>query len=143
MDDIKVATSLLDLPAEIWSKIGKLAVDVSKPITSGDFFTHPPRYFQPPITRTCRVLREELLPYFFSTRTVIWFPTYSVVKLGNWLRALDPEMRRAISGICTEALPRSVQLLEYQLEEAWRVSLSLVLLEEAEGPWRKYVVRFR
>lgn len=71
---------LLDLPAEIWSKIGHYAIDAElvytlKDICSPDCLPFDQIEFngiqwphQPAITRTCRVLREELLPYFYQTK---------------------------------------------------------------------------
>ncbi|KAK4611497.1 hypothetical protein CLAFUW4_13210 [Fulvia fulva] len=62
---------LLDLPPEIWSQIGKLVVDNEANLPYYDFLTverlsrgQP----QPPVTRVCKVLREELLPYYYKTK---------------------------------------------------------------------------
>ncbi|KAK4497309.1 hypothetical protein PRZ48_011759 [Zasmidium cellare] len=57
---------LLDLPPEIWSKIGKMVIDDIPEVTMYTFRRFPCKDHQAPILRTCRVVREELLPYFWE-----------------------------------------------------------------------------
>lgn len=51
---------LLDLPAELWSKIGKIAIDDAPSFTYNPLaLRYPPdTKGQPDITRICRVLRD-------------------------------------------------------------------------------------
>ncbi|KAK4612309.1 hypothetical protein CLAFUW4_13025 [Fulvia fulva] len=66
---------LLDLPPELWIRIGKFAIDVyprvaSRFARSSRGYSPSRRHFplQPGITRVCTMLRAELLPYYYRTR---------------------------------------------------------------------------
>ncbi|KAK4623751.1 hypothetical protein CLAFUW4_05338 [Fulvia fulva] len=90
---------LLDLAPEIWSTIGKLAVD-DHPRPHELF--HPYRGrgapHQPPITRVCRILRGELLPYFYRTWGSHMIHWGNAGSTGRWLRAIGVENRRHVRG---------------------------------------------
>lgn len=65
---------LLSLPSEIWSAICKLAFIEEKAIwligkrEEGEY---QDGVYQPPITRVCRLIRDEALPFFYSLNTFI------------------------------------------------------------------------
>lgn len=77
-------TGLLDFPAEIWVKIGRYAVNAEpyyelEEICAPDCLPFHHIEFdgvqwphQPAITRTCRILREELLGYYYRTKIDFW-----------------------------------------------------------------------
>ncbi|KAK4610494.1 hypothetical protein CLAFUW4_14199 [Fulvia fulva] len=105
---------LLDLPAEIWSHVGKLAIDAS-PVIDNEAVEHCTvshqqtrhsarqglRVYQPPITKVSRALREELLPYYYQTKICIWWDMCSILNkrhLLGWLKAIGEDNRRNLGG---------------------------------------------
>ncbi|KAK3661617.1 hypothetical protein LTR56_000105 [Elasticomyces elasticus] len=60
---------LLDLPDELWSRICRLAIAQAEPIFLPESFW-PEEYKEavcpPPITRVCKIVREEVLDEFYS-----------------------------------------------------------------------------
>ncbi|KAK4957167.1 rRNA-binding ribosome biosynthesis protein rpf2 [Elasticomyces elasticus] len=90
----KKTTGLLDLPAEIWTQIGREVVTSEDPIalepnyTDGHYRMRR-NVLQPGITRVCRILREELLPIFYANHS-IYKTNYHVntTLLVRWLRNL-------------------------------------------------------
>ncbi|KXS94277.1 hypothetical protein AC579_7283 [Pseudocercospora musae] len=109
---------LLDLPPELWVNIGQLAVDEAahstrdydeKALSEIDFSTWPwtentaeqnKRLAQPAITKVCRVLRQELLPYHYEANVSLaifgclidWFPD----RVNPWLSAIGRESRQKL-----------------------------------------------
>lgn len=100
-------TSLLDLPAELWSRICKLAVIYNQPIVvlaskpapyilSGSEDEYDPNYevtvspsehsiqrsmlLQPPITRVCRAIRAECLSTYYSSNIFYGYDCWDVSK---------------------------------------------------------------
>ncbi|KAK4612296.1 hypothetical protein CLAFUW4_13450 [Fulvia fulva] len=105
---------LLDLPAEIWSKIGKLAIDNTTTLTASNIKCLKPQYhgrssydrsaaIQPAITRTCRALRYELLHYYYRTTIAIHTKdgedALELDAIGDWLRSIGAVNRRCVSGV--------------------------------------------
>lgn len=124
---------LLDLPLEIWSKIGRLTLDEAMPfrLDSGIIERHS-RCHQPPLTRTSRVLREELLSYSYSIKVNIQYA--AAYNLGRWLRALDSDVRRAIRGIETDVSrsgPMTQTASQQLMVGDWKVGL---VLDEVIAP---------
>ncbi|KAK4612110.1 hypothetical protein CLAFUW4_13356 [Fulvia fulva] len=150
-------TSLLDLPAEIWSQIGKLVIDDTLSYTYTMAIQRPPeRPHQPPITRVCRVLRVELLHYFYSTKIDICgafeVPAsshISLVKVGNWLRQMGPDNRRSLRGVAVrgpETLGAKGKKQGWRYSPGWGFDFEL-----GEGkpvaapygcPWYEFEVKF-
>ncbi|KAI6798132.1 hypothetical protein KC363_g717 [Hortaea werneckii] len=89
---------LLDLPPELWARICTLAILDPADITIQHAY-HPnlvcSQTLQPPLTRTCRVLRGECVPLFYKLVNFIILDEYVDVD-GNlkWLRSLGKENRR-------------------------------------------------
>ncbi|EME48264.1 hypothetical protein DOTSEDRAFT_78310 [Dothistroma septosporum NZE10] len=75
---------LLDLPPELWVKIGKLAIDEAPTYTDGGrSLLSPVRQYhikrlvgtdRPAVTRTCAMLCAESLPYYYRTKVDIVVP---------------------------------------------------------------------
>ncbi|KAK5691494.1 hypothetical protein LTR97_011487 [Elasticomyces elasticus] len=83
---------LLDLPDEIWSRICRLAVSDGDTILLKDYT--PPKVFaqavsQPPITRVCRVIREETLGQYYLKARIKFITFRNADILLEWLRALQ------------------------------------------------------
>ncbi|KAK1822280.1 hypothetical protein LTR12_003220 [Friedmanniomyces endolithicus] len=96
---------LLSLPAELWAKIGKEIIKNTR--TTGDWpwsYDSQEVLCQPAITRTCRVLREELLPHFYASCVQFNFvfdlnredgyDTYTLQEKLVWLHSIGPANRR-------------------------------------------------
>ena len=95
---------LLDLPPEIWSNIGKLVVDETETITAYIIYqcaraAEPADTRQPAVTRTCRILRSELLAYYYKHKVDARMTPTSAAspKVGKWLRAIGQQNRMVIS----------------------------------------------
>ncbi|KAK4611728.1 hypothetical protein CLAFUW4_13312 [Fulvia fulva] len=118
---------LLDLPAEIWSKIGKIVIADSNHLSATAFWEspkHPDFYHQPPIPRTCRILREEPLPQFYSTRVHIHCANFSRITV--WLRRIGPELRRCLRGtVVLRSLFESEEHFRQRLMRTLGVELEL------------------
>ena len=62
--------------------------------------TLPAKVHQPPITRTCRCLREELMPYYYGSKVSVDFMLGGDIgKVGKWLRITGPDNRRMVRGM--------------------------------------------
>ena len=138
-------TSLLDLPPEIWSKIGKLVIDDCKLLISRDFLTcfydacrrtmPPPQ--QPAVTRAIVALRGKLLPYYYTTKVAIYAQLHDKA-IASWLRSLDPDHRRSISGFEILLPSRPDDMGRYRKQETmlktvkdeWAVQCEFELIEE-------------
>lgn len=112
---------LLDLPPEIWSRIGKFAIDNVKRMTWWDLVNANASSRQPSITRTCICLRKELLPYYYCTKIEVIIGWCDLHTWSPWLRALSPASRRLIHGLlmdCFRASRDQFQpFLEAELEQ--------------------------
>lgn len=110
--------SLLNLPAEIWSKIGRYAVDNAYTLTGSYFIRGESWPYQPGIIQASRALRQELLPYFLSTKIEVGgapCDKLAIVAIGKWLHALEPDMRHLVRGIFAEGKPLEGEALEEYL----------------------------
>lgn len=101
---------LLDLPKELWSEIGKMAVDNHASLHFGEsccFYvvdngeTRRSRDGRvsniPPVTQTCAAMREELLSYYYVTKVDINVILRTSLggegrRLAHWLRSIEPRM---------------------------------------------------
>ena len=111
-------TSLLDLPAAIWSKIGRLAVDNAWALTGSYFIREEEWPYQPCIIQASRALRQELLPYFLSTKIMVGRVECDILARKaccKWLFALELEMRRHVRGFFAEGRPLEGEALEEYL----------------------------
>ncbi|KAK4497310.1 hypothetical protein PRZ48_011760 [Zasmidium cellare] len=80
---------LLDLPPELWVKIGKYAIDDAPKVTEQNFLEASDikhsewasvkearaALIQPAITKICQVMRNELLPYYYQAKFHVVFNT--------------------------------------------------------------------
>ncbi|KAK6394999.1 hypothetical protein LTR65_001188 [Meristemomyces frigidus] len=98
---------LLGLPAELWIEIGKKTILVEMRIREGlvgDRWYRVPAA-QPAITRLCKIMRVELLPYFYKTcfsgtvrvSQILLDPLYS--EMSRWLNAIGPSNRRLLDDV--------------------------------------------
>ncbi|KAK4611877.1 hypothetical protein CLAFUW4_12865 [Fulvia fulva] len=124
--DLKPRTGLLDLPPELWSKIGKLVIDDSPLITERSLETiqywKTRKSYQPAIIRTCRSLRHELLPYLYRTRVLVMCGTspadFSTV--ARWLHAMSSDMRRRVRGVRLSAV--DIDLWSYAVNSKLKIT---------------------
>ncbi|UJO23814.1 uncharacterized protein CLAFUR5_12682 [Fulvia fulva] len=153
--------SLLDLPAELWSKIGKLAIENSpffrtSSLDEPDFdliaqekWQRMLRLHQPAITRTCRALREELLPYFYQQRVIMNEAPFAswehVHRLGQFLRAIGRDNRRHVTGgqvFSYDDTAGGTEKLEDMIRRKWKVQCEVVVLAEHDAGLIKYGLHF-
>ncbi|SMY24042.1 unnamed protein product [Zymoseptoria tritici ST99CH_1A5] len=103
---------LLDLPDELWVKIGKMVIDDWRSIklttpADFDFLKRVPaaKMDPPPILHTCSALRNELRLYYYGSDKfevgvrragVMWRSAQDLV--GRYLVAIGPEARRQLRG---------------------------------------------
>ncbi|SMR52527.1 unnamed protein product [Zymoseptoria tritici ST99CH_3D1] len=111
-EDQEQSFRLLDLPDELWVKIGKMIIDDWRPInltTAADFdvlkCVPTAKMRPPPILHTCSALRNELRPYYYGGDKfevgIQWygFGRRSALDLvGRYLVAIGPEARRQLRG---------------------------------------------
>ncbi|OQO04181.1 hypothetical protein B0A48_10791 [Cryoendolithus antarcticus] len=86
----RLAFRLLDLPPEIWLAIGAYAV-LKPPLNVTLAETNDLQakmVAQPAITRTCRLLRKELLPVFYKRNTFSALHLYKVSCIRKWFAAI-------------------------------------------------------
>lgn len=138
----KKPTSLLDLPAEIWSEIGRLVIDNTTPVRpsySGceNFCTcrkwPPPQ--QPAITQVSRVLREELLPYYYATKVTISV-SLDHYATDKWLSAIGERNRRHVTGL-TIVGPKWQIIDEEIMDIAWGIRAEIVQTKRAPDGWHE------
>lgn len=121
---------LLDLPAEIWSKIGKFAIDagplVDKEALLDSMKNKTARsWHQPAIAIACRCLREELLPYFYKNMVELAFTWHDVItqsrstrrsrradNCGQCLRAIGSSNRRSMRNVSLQSYVYNKNILE-------------------------------
>ena len=103
--------------------------------------------YQPPITRTCRLLRAELLPLFYKTH--VRARIHRGIGRGfeskvAWLKAIGPENRKLVAGVEVVAIPRTVVKVGQYLESklGLKVKLGGALEEFMESGRNIYPVSF-
>lgn len=123
---------LLDLPPELWSKIGRIAID------KGDddpWWCHISKrsseaVVAPPIAQTCRALRYELLPYYYETRVEIRDVQLDLgVELRNigiWLMAVGHAHRACIRNVTVSVASGEAETWESDTMKIWGVDFKLV-----------------
>lgn len=102
---------LLDLPNELWIEIGKLAIDEhpiehrpwEAPRGYSDKATLQHRNGQPAITRVCRILRQELMPYYHKHKIhcVVRYrhQNNDWPQAWHWLKHIDSTARRRLGPV--------------------------------------------
>ncbi|KAK4611483.1 hypothetical protein CLAFUW4_12813 [Fulvia fulva] len=137
----KKKRGLLDLPAEIWSKIGKVVIDETPLFTDSDI---SPDYIMdwsdnntevlPRISLACRALREELLPYFYEKNVFLCFMSPNVEgtekyeDVGRFLRAIGKENRTSLKArFCNIGNSMSIKKqFETVAMKMWKLPFKLV-----------------
>ena len=105
---------------------------------------------QPAITRTCQILRAELLPYYYIARVLIDVDDLGSRSnlVGKWLRAIGPENRKFVDVRVarwghelwhTWFPPGTHQATEKSLKKHWKVDLRVELLQ-SDPEWYGDVV---
>lgn len=113
---------------------------------------------QPAITRTCSILRAELLPYYYKTSVSIDIEELGSQSstVGKWLRAIGPENRLLVEvrvkheGGRRRTIWRSYgysysygsdqqQITEKMLKKHWKIEL-IIKLRESDPEWYGDVV---
>lgn len=143
--DLTQRKGLLDLPPEIWSHIGKLAIDQVPTFSNFQLPDWKSTYHQPPLTRTCRLLREENLPYFYSTRIRV-----RCVEIQDdtecLLEAIGHENSTKLRDLVWVSFAVDVKLAEAEMEEKWGGEVRLGKFDQyvsaLELPLTRYEVRF-
>ena len=117
---------LLDLPPELWSKIGKLVIH-GEPVLDNDALEmheinvntlgKPSTITESPsITRVCRVVRGELLPYYYTTKIHCFALDRDIIlDISAWIERIGTEHRRIVRGVYL-VLPTDV--VEGEMDEA-------------------------
>lgn len=88
---------LFDLPPELWLRICAMAVIQAKPLQIGkEAYLRDSMAIvkQPAITRTCRLIRDETLPIFYSSNTFEMFHGYDVPCPRKFIVAIGDANRR-------------------------------------------------
>ncbi|KAK4612287.1 hypothetical protein CLAFUW4_12866 [Fulvia fulva] len=127
--------SLLDLPPELWSHIGKLSTDAWIEDWWSPFHSLSESLAQPPIAQTCRTLRGKLLPYFFRRNelfTDCWKRGYKWTECGRFLRALERGTRRLIGGWKVQVgsgkyAEEDLETMKDYMDTTWSVEYELEL----------------
>ncbi|EME40171.1 hypothetical protein DOTSEDRAFT_38155 [Dothistroma septosporum NZE10] len=135
-DDYLQRKSVLDLPTEIWGKIGKPAIEDGKFYTKRNVIqyriktTRQREHYRPPIIRVCRVLRQDLLPLWYDSKVRLCVQVLHDNEELDWItlrwRSLCAETRESI--ICatmskeSESLTRVQRMLgiPHELGPAWK-----------------------
>ncbi|KAK5677497.1 hypothetical protein LTS10_010069 [Elasticomyces elasticus] len=133
---------LLDLPAEIWIKIGQLAIDATPRVHVNTYnlcgvgnkvrpslqkFQDLVR--QPAITATCRILRAELLPYAYQNQYLFrcfgdgWDAERTW--LSQWLRSIGAANRESLRGVELMAEPKGIEESRAILRRSLKVAFEL------------------
>lgn len=131
---------LLDLPPELWIRIGKFAIDVyprvaSRFARSSRGYSPSRRHFplQPGITRVCTMLRAELLPYYYRTRIRLEV-SHHVVEVGRWLRHIGPANRKLLRVLwLSQNYNRGEGAMEQRLRDVWKVEFEIEGLASLRG----------
>ncbi|KAK4621254.1 hypothetical protein CLAFUW4_06980 [Fulvia fulva] len=134
---------LLDLPDELWAKIGKLALDDIEPLCSEylDYLVYDdddkvqiPQ--KPAITRTCKALRHELLPLYYEQKIDLDLRESRFWLWGSltrrWLQAIGATNRKAIRGMSLVSSDWDIDYLNKELRLRWGVGLKLEITWELD-----------
>ena len=121
---------LLDLPVEMWTHICQLAISRPEPIKV--FNKLCPRLnaaavAQPPITRTCKLIRAETLPLFYEKHIFLVHRQNSMPRqLCAWLLAIGPTNRAHLRHLYSMSTSSSLtEHIEQQFD--WEDSASPTL----------------
>ncbi|KAK4891953.1 hypothetical protein LTR27_009478 [Elasticomyces elasticus] len=89
------AFRLLDLPPELFVRIGRYAIPYNRTLSLGTN-GNGRLVLQPAITRVCKVLREELLPVFYSRNTFTYHDRNQMMinRLTSFLRRVPTACKK-------------------------------------------------
>ena len=93
---------LLDLPPELWLRICEYAVKKPKPIRVGKEPNPKDQMAvvqQPAITRTCRLLRIEALPMYYTLNTFEMLHCFGVPCPRKWIVAIGAVHRQRMKSM--------------------------------------------
>lgn len=98
-DQQQSASPLLRLPAELRNRIYELALTRQGPRKMIKAWDRPGR--QPGLTRTCRAIRAEALPIFYSINEFLTSPLCPEDEqvMSAWLRAIERENREHLDHV--------------------------------------------
>lgn len=131
--------SLLDLPAEIWAQIGRLAIDATpqldrSAVTPWEACKGGSPARQPAITRTCRILRQELLPYYYKTRVQMTIYAGLVSDpesdVERWLQAIGHENRLSLRGLQVVSVVMDADAAAAKAKRHWGLQVEFVKTDE-------------
>ncbi|SMY24033.1 unnamed protein product [Zymoseptoria tritici ST99CH_1A5] len=108
---------LLDLPDELWARIGKTVIEASAPIHVTRANPEGLKTALPSILHTCSALRNELLLSYYSTKFGIDLTTHYLWGT-DWLRGNLGRYLRLIGSDAASALPASYD--SYWYWSGWR-----------------------
>ncbi|KAK6440712.1 hypothetical protein LTR95_003071 [Oleoguttula sp. CCFEE 5521] len=117
----RLAFRLLDLPPELWLAIGTYAV-LKSPLNVTLAETNKLQakmVAQPAITRTCRILRNELLPIFYNRNSFAALHLHRVSCIRKWFAAIGQVHCEAMGTFTFLAQYRS----EFWVEQFKRVGI--------------------
>lgn len=97
--DKRQAISLLDLPDELWSLIGMMVVDEMPIVTTLDLRDRRRgvQCTRPALAQTCRLLHNELLPYYLLNKVSIAITAADFGDLSPWLQAIPAPHRKHLT----------------------------------------------
>lgn len=141
---------LLDLPPELWLRIGQLAVDSANNDRTDHFepfnmyqllvTTAAPvscvsvwqDYLPPPITLVCKTLRHEMLSYHYRSRFKCYIFAYNadwtIKVIGTWLRAIGPIARSSLEDVVCYVAGNEDDITKFEarLKELFRLPVKIV-----------------
>ncbi|KAK4497317.1 hypothetical protein PRZ48_011767 [Zasmidium cellare] len=142
---------LLDLPPELWIKIGQMTIDALAPIENKDIITWSRSWHtgkkpnqKPTLALTCHQLHAELMPYFYNTKMKLTWElnSYFEVHLGKWLNCIGAENRKHVKGmraLVWRSKGDSVKKKQRELGEFWKLKVDMTptwsRCEEKTGRW--------
>ena len=142
---------LLDLPPELWLRICEFAVIKSRPIQIGrepDPADQMAMVSQPDITRTCRLLRSEGLPLFYSANVFEMYHYFGIPCPRRWILAIGEGNRQrmrtmtVVSGCHKDFWKGSFQRAAIDVEIDYDGPAQRVAALLFQGSFNKYEVRF-
>lgn len=101
---------LFDLPPELWLRVCEFAVIRPSTIRVGkepSLVDQVAITRQPAITRTCRLLRHESLPLFYSSNTFEMLHCSGVPCPRNWIKAIGSDHRRRMKSMLMSEFEKS------------------------------------
>lgn len=97
---------MLDLPPELWSRIGGFAVTDDEALQLRQYRPDEANCAavrQPDLTRTCRIVRKEALKLFYRNNRFIVIAVNRYANWTLWLSAIGPENRRYLQHLYVTA----------------------------------------